>query len=161
MRKIYVASSWRNADQPQVVKALRASRHDVYDFRHPEIGNNGFHWSDIDTNWKLWTPEEFKNGLNNPIAVDGFALDFDAMKWANTCVLLTPCGRSAHLEAGYFVGAGKTLIILLSDGEPELMYSMASRICTSLDEVLSVLAQPKTDQRGILNSQTRNSRSAD
>ena len=33
--KIYVASSWRNERQPDVVQALRNAGHDVYDFRHP------------------------------------------------------------------------------------------------------------------------------
>ena len=58
------------------------------------------------------------------------------MEKADTCVLVLPCGRSAHLEAGFFVGVDKKLIILLSDGEPELMYSMADLICTSLGEVI-------------------------
>ena len=34
-RKIYVASSWRNREQPSVVKALREAGHEVYDFRNP------------------------------------------------------------------------------------------------------------------------------
>lgn len=60
---------------------------------------------------------------------------------ADTCVLLLPCGRSAHIEAGYFVGAGKRLIILLANGcEPELMYKMTPHICTNMEEVLEVLA---------------------
>jgi len=32
-RKIYVASSWRNAQQPAVVNALVAAGNEVYDFR--------------------------------------------------------------------------------------------------------------------------------
>lgn len=35
MAKIYVASSWRNQHQPQVVSFLREQGHEVYDFRHP------------------------------------------------------------------------------------------------------------------------------
>jgi hypothetical protein len=31
--KIYVASSWRNERQQDVVKTLRAANHEVYDFR--------------------------------------------------------------------------------------------------------------------------------
>lgn len=34
-RKIYVASSWRNSYYPDVVNKLRATGHDVYDFRNP------------------------------------------------------------------------------------------------------------------------------
>jgi hypothetical protein len=58
------------------------------------------------------------------------------MEWADTCVLLLPCGRSAHLEAGYFVGAGKELNIVLSNEkfEPELMYKMTNNIYVSLND---------------------------
>ena len=57
------------------------------------------------------------------------------MQWADTGVLVMPCGRSAHLEAGYFVGAGKRLIILINDSEPELMYKMGM-LATTIDEVI-------------------------
>ena len=51
MAKIYVASSWRNAWQPEVVIALRAAGHEVFDFRHPWKGYDAFRWSDIDEAW--------------------------------------------------------------------------------------------------------------
>lgn len=40
--RIYVASSWRNEIQPDVVSALQGVGHDVYDFRHPIDGIEGF-----------------------------------------------------------------------------------------------------------------------
>jgi hypothetical protein len=41
--RIYVASSWRNeAKQQATVLALREAGHEVYDFRHPAPGNEGF-----------------------------------------------------------------------------------------------------------------------
>ena len=42
MPKIYVASSWRNPYFEQVVKRLREQRYEVYDFRNPPHGGNGF-----------------------------------------------------------------------------------------------------------------------
>lgn len=132
-RRVYVASSWRTPTQPDIVASLRKDGHEVYDFRNPGPGEHGFAWSEIDPEWQQWTPLRFAVALQHPIAAHGFALDFGAMEWANTGVLLLPSGRSAHLEAGYFVGAGKDLFILLSAGqEPELMYRMATAIC--LDE---------------------------
>ncbi|WP_244936539.1 hypothetical protein [Methylobacterium currus] len=63
------------------------------------------------------------------------------MQWADTCVLLLPCGRSAHLKAGWFCGQGKRCLILTQDGEePELMQLLATDICISLDEVILKLA---------------------
>jgi hypothetical protein len=125
--RIYVASSWRNSFQPQVVLDLRADGHEVYDFRHPAPGNNGFHWSEIDLGWKDWSAPEFRSALNHPIADRGFACDMDALRSAEAVVLLLPCGRSAHLEAGWAAGAGKRVLILLdpNGNEPELMYKMA------------------------------------
>ncbi len=137
--KLYVASSWRNIRQPHVVWMLREAGHDVYDFRH---SGHSFAWSAIDANWKAWSPRAFRAALEDPIARCGFDADWSAIQDAEAGVLLMPCGRSAHLEAGYFVGAGKPLFILLSsDGEPELMYRMATRVCVSLTELLAALSE--------------------
>lgn len=133
--KIYVASSWRNERQPRAVTALRGVGHEVYDFRHPDEYDNGFHWSAIDKDWENWTPLEFVDALEHPIARAGYGKDFDAMKWAELFVLVMPCGRSAHLEAGWAIGQGKPTIILLSDGEPELMYRMATAFAYHVDAV--------------------------
>jgi len=133
---IYVASSWRNEQQPSVVHALRSEGHEVYDFRHPDPGDNGFAWSDIDPDWQRWTPDQFRKQLDHPIAKIGYSKDWSAMQHADAFVLVMPCGRSAHLEAGWAIGAGKPTAILLSDGEPELMYKLASSILLTIDEVV-------------------------
>jgi len=137
--KVYVATSWRNPIQPEVVKALQDQGHDVYDFRNPAPGDNGFHWSEIDPNWKSWTPEQFAEALDHPIAQAGFLTDMMALEKADACVLVMPCGRSAHLEMGYAIGTGKLTIILSSDGEPELMYKMAGHFVHSIPEVINCI----------------------
>ena len=139
MRKVYVASSWRNEGQPLIVRMLRNEGHEVYDFRNPAEGNNGFAWRSIDPDWKDWSPEQFRGNLSHPVAEEGYRFDYDAMKWADTFLLVMPCGRSAHLELGWAIGAGKHSIILLSDGEPELMYKLADSICVTVDEALSAV----------------------
>lgn len=139
-RRIYVASSWRNPYQPAVVAALRSDAHMVYDFRNPRPGNQGFKWSEIDPNWEAWSPERYRELLDHPIAKRGFASDFDAMKWADTFVLVLPCGRSAHLELGWACGQGKQTIVLLDKMEPELMVKMCDHLCVDLNEVRQILA---------------------
>lgn len=142
-KRIYLASSWRNPRQPEILAALRRAGHEVYDFRNPRAGDNGFHWSEIDPYWHAWTPGEYREALKHPIADHGFASDFEAMQRADTCVLLLPSGRSAHLEAGWCKGIGKGLVILLDDApEPELMYKMADAICTTVDEMLAAVEAP-------------------
>ena len=138
--RIYVASSWRNPHQQNVVSQLRAAGHEVYDFRHPAPGNTGFAWSNIDLDWIAWTAAEFRDALTHPIAQAGFALDHAAMEWADTFVLVLPCGRSAHLEMGWACGRGKrTAILALGENEPELMYLEADRICLDIDELIQHL----------------------
>lgn len=138
--KIYVASSWRNPFQPNVVKKLREDGHEVYDFRNPKEGNNGFAWSDIDENWENWTTEEYKQALEHPIAKAGFKHDFDAMKWADCCVMVLPCGRSANTEAGWMKGAGKKVFIYQPiKQEPELMYKIYDDVYAGLNDLCQTL----------------------
>ena len=140
MSRIYVASSWRNEYQPDVVSKLLLAGHEVFDFRHPNGVADGFHWDDLDKDWTSWTLEKYRSLLlTHPMAAKGFLSDFRGMKWCDTCVLVLPCGRSAHLELGWCSGAGKRTIILLSDGEPELMNLLADNICLDLEEVLKLL----------------------
>lgn len=143
VKKIYLASSWRNADQPRLLALLREAGHEVYDFRNPAPGNIGFAWSAIAREWLTWTLEQFAETLaSHPIAAQGFALDKAALDWCDTCVLLLPCGRSAHLEAGYAAGQGKrTLFYLLPDRfEPELMYLLGNGCVTTDEALLAALA---------------------
>ena len=139
--KIYVASSWRNQRQPVVVEKLKAEGFDVYDFRHPETGENGFHWYEIDKNWQTWTPYEFIRKLKHPLAEIGYNKGIIALNNADVVVLVSPCGRSAHLELGYAVGRLKKTAILLCNGEPEIMYRMATKVFSDISCLIYWLKQ--------------------
>lgn len=142
MAKIYVASSWRNAFYPDVVTKLREAGHEVYDFRNPPHGKGGFHWSDVDPNFQNWTVEQYVAGLKDPWSEQQFKSDLEAMEWADTCVLVLPCGRSAHTEAGWFAGRGcKTIAYIPEMQEAELMYKLFSAVTGSLDELVKLLAE--------------------
>jgi hypothetical protein len=138
--RIYVASSWRNQGQPSVINALRCDGHQVYDFREPAPGLGGFAWSEIDPDWQSWSPQQMAQALKHPIARQGFALDMAALALCDACVLVMPCGRSAHLELGYAIGAGKwTAVLQEASAEPELMYAACALITTSLNELRASL----------------------
>ena len=140
MARIYVASSWKNHYYPEVVAFLRAAGHEVYDFRNPPQGGHGFHWTDIDPNCADWTFSEYADGLTHPAAEKQFANDIEALEWADTCVLVLPCGRSAHTEAGWMAGAGKRVIAYIPEMvEPELMYKLFQGVSDSLDELIKFL----------------------
>ena len=140
--KIYVASSWRNTYFPDVVTALRKAGHDVYDFRNPPSGGNGFRWSDISEDWMEWPPEEYRDQLSHPKAEKQFANDIEAMRSCDGCVLLLPCGRSAHTEAGWFAGQGKPVFLLIPERqEPELMYKLFHSVSCSVEEVIDAIGK--------------------
>ena len=140
MARVYVASSWRNQYFPEVVKRLREAGHEVYDFRNPPHGGAGFHWTDIDPNAPAWTYAQYAEGLHHPLAERQFQADIDALTWADTCVLVLPCGRSAHTEAGWMAGAGKRVLAYLPEMvEPELMYKLFDGVAGSLEELVEKL----------------------
>lgn len=140
-RKIYAASSWRNPHYYEVVFAIANAGHEVYNFRR----RRGFHWHEIDKEWERWTPTVYKWHLfHSSVIRNGFNVDLNGMQWADTCVLILPCGKSAHLEAGWFIGQNKPVFVYLHpDGfEPELMYRLIgseNALATTLDELVSIL----------------------
>lgn len=136
--RIYVASSWRCPIQQEVVKALRSAGHDAYDFRNPPE-SSAFRWSDIDPWFSgLTTPDQLAHLLDHDVAQKAFNVDMTNLRRADACVLVLPSGRSAHLEAGYAVGARKPTCVLLGpENEPELMYLMADRVATDIRQVVS------------------------
>lgn len=136
MAKIYVASSWRNQYYPAVVDRLRECGHQVYDFRNPPHGQGGFKWQNIDPGYAEWTFDEYRKGLKHPSSRQQFKADLEALEWADVCVLVLPCGRSAHTEAGWMKGRDKTTVAYIPEmQEPELMYKLFDLVTDDLDEL--------------------------
>jgi hypothetical protein len=145
MARIYCASSWRNPFYETVIKHLTAHGHAVWDWRNPPTGGNGFRWQDVGAEnycpgdkvlaakWCEW--------LSHPIAQSGFASDLAGMQWCDIGILLHPCGRSAHLEAGWLAGRGKRVHVLcLEQVEPDLMIlALNGSVFGNLTELLTDL----------------------
>ena len=140
MASIYVASSWRNQYYSEVINSLRAAGHEVYDFRNPPHGNGGFRWTDIDKNADRWTLEQYKDGLLHPRAMRQFSADLEALEHADICVLVLPCGRSAHTEAAWMAGKGKKVLAYIPEmQEPELMYKLFDGVVGSVSSLLAAI----------------------
>lgn len=143
--KIYIASSWRNQYQSEVVQKLRALGHKVYDFRGPGDGwggdgegAGGFAWSEVDSAWQSWPSDigRYLRGLEHPRAIEGFKRDMDALRACDACILVNPCGQSAHAELGWACGAGKlTAVYCPAIREPDLMVKMAGHITASWESI--------------------------
>jgi hypothetical protein len=141
--KIYVASSWRNPIQQEIVAALRSDGHAVYDFRNPAPSQHGFSWSEVNSDWLRWTPDQFIENLyaGHDAVNHGYCFDKCALDWCESCVCVLPCGRSAHLEAGYCIGKGKKTVFYLHPDkfEPELMYLLGDGCVTDIASLLKVI----------------------
>lgn len=134
--KIYVASSWRNGYQPEVVKALREDGHEVYDFKDAD----GFHWSEVDPDWLTWQPGPYIQGLKHHCSERGFNRDMTALKECDACVYVMPCGVSASLEAGWACGAGKRVFVYVPElREPDLMVKMAEMVTRDLSDIRAAI----------------------
>lgn len=139
-KSIYVASSWRNEYYPEVIVKLREAGFYVYDFRNPPSGDPGFKWGSIDPGFMDWTPSQYRNMLRHPKAERQFHNDIEAMEACDACVIVLPCGRSAHTEAGWFAGKGKRVLAYIPEKqEPELMYKLFDEICCSIKELIEAL----------------------
>jgi hypothetical protein len=135
--RLYVASSWRNTYYPSVLETLQLAGHQAHDFRDPA---GYFTWAGIDPAWEDWTTEEYVAALDHENADVGFNRDLHGMVRAEACVLVLPCGRSAHLEAGWFVGANRPLVIYVPERiEPELMYRLADAVVWTESDLITAL----------------------
>lgn len=137
---IYLASSWRNKWYPGILAALRHLEFQVHDFRDPA---GYFTWDQCGQgDYREWTFEAYKKALDSPGANTGFSRDMTGLLNSSTTVLVGPCGRSAHLELGWAVGAGKhTAVYFTEPQEPELMYKMVNLLTQSWHELIDFLKE--------------------
>lgn len=152
MARIYISSSWKNEHQPALVAKLREQGHKVYDFRHPEGRNDRNVWEGVTADLHLntayqqgiLTPDDYDRLLTDKCVLDRFNDHFNAMSDADTCVLLLPCGRSSHVEAGYMAGAGKRVYVYDTSTHvtPELMYLTFDGYFHYEEDLLKALNDP-------------------
>lgn len=129
--KIYLASSWKNReDVLKMAEFLRSEGHLVDAFCDGE-NRVSFDWSELfgimDREGCDITELDAKDMMNHWRVQEAFKEDKKYLDWSDVVVMLMPCGRSAHLEAGYAVGCGKKLYIVggFEKGEFDVMYGFA------------------------------------
>jgi hypothetical protein len=123
-KRIYIASSWKNAlEVRKLAKILESEGHQVYDFTD-ETKHFSFNLNDVANRNEI---EYIKFLEDIPESRKAFDVDKAGLEWADTVIMLQPCGRSSHLELGYGVGKGKTGYIYgdLPLGEYDCMYHFA------------------------------------
>ena len=141
--RVYLASSWRNPHYDAVLARLREAGFSVYNFKE---ANASFNWSQIDSGWDRANPEleppEILRALSSREAALAFKNDKEALYGADVGVVVLPCGRSAHLEAGVLIGQGKPVFFLYRETErPDLMHLLAGidRLYDNVTDLVSAM----------------------
>jgi len=152
MRKIYIASSWKMVKTVRgMAGILRVLGHEVFDFTDPDSrpgGLSAFVFNASDWAGKPLSEIGWLEFLSFDATHKAFASDKAGLDWADTVIMVLPCGRSAHMEAGYAVGHGKDLYIIgeLPKGEFDTMHLFANAQfrLNEFDMMLSFLREDAT-----------------
>lgn len=152
MSRIYIASSWKNKFQQQLVEELRKRGHKVYDFKHPYGRNDVPVWESVSVTQNLRSAyvekclkgKDFKRMLLDCQSIKRFEEHFAAMQDADTCILLLPAGRSSYIEAGHMNGMGKRVFVMDTSKEvtPELMYLALDDYFFDFEELYQAVDKP-------------------
>lgn len=144
--KIYIASSWKNQKRVlMLAERLEQEGFEVDAFCRATDKRFAFHWSEfVDDEVELLKYDAI-SFINDLKVQRAFREDKSWLDWADTVVMLMPCGKSSHLEAGYAVGQGKRLFIygFFPKGEFDVMYGFADGLFRTeeLDNLIRVLRQ--------------------
>jgi len=135
-RKIYLIGSLRNPEIPLLAERMRGEGHEVFDdwfCGGPEADD---HWRD----YHRGRGHTFPEAMQHPMAKHIFSLDKHWLDWADTAVMLTPCGKSGHLEMGYMAGTGKMTIAVVQDPERwDVMYQFLDAVVDDEDHLMGWL----------------------
>lgn len=131
--KLYIASSWKNAPFLRMLALLlRDAGHEVDCFCEEQGGRYVFNADEmaVACRWTGLTDFDYQTLLRTEQAMRAFAEDRKWLDWCDCCIMVHPCGQSAHLEAGYAAGIGKKLVILarMQSGTYDVMYGFADAI---------------------------------
>ncbi len=142
--KIYIASSWKN--QQTVLKLaeyLERYGFEVDAFCRSSDKRYAFHWSELVDNEDDLAHYDAIEMLADPRTQRAFKEDSKWLNWSDCVIMLMPCGRSSHMEAGYAKGQGKLLYIYgaFPKGEFDVMYGFADGLFRTedIDKLVSVL----------------------
>ena len=127
-KRIYIASSWKNQQAVlELAETLELHGFEVDAFCRATDQRYAFHWSEFMDDKIELLKYDAVSFINDPKVQRAFAEDKKWLDWSDTVIMLMPCGRSSHLEAGYAKGQGKRLFIYgeFLKGEFDVMYGFA------------------------------------
>lgn len=132
--KIYLASSWKNQSTVlKMAEILEKEGFEVDAFCRSTDNRYSFHWSELVDSEDDLAKYDAIEMLADPRTQRAFNEDKKWLDWSECVLMILPCGRSSHLEAGYAKGQGKLLYIYgqMPKGEFDVMYGFADGLFRS------------------------------
>lgn len=129
--KIYLASSWKNQQLVlNTAQGLESLGYEVDAFCRGTDKRYSFHWSEMVDDEKDLAKYDAIDFLFDARCQRAFREDKKWLEWADCVVMILPCGKSSHMEAGYAAGKGKKLYIVgdFPKGEFDVMYGFANSL---------------------------------
>lgn len=153
MSRIYISSSWNNKIHTYLVMLLRQQGHKVYDFKNLNNNQDGHSIIEdiikslrLESAYKqgILSPEDNDKILSDKKVVKCYSEHLKAIQDADTCILLLPCGKSSHIEAGYLAGIGKRVFVYDTNTHvsPELMYLTLNGYFHNIDDLINAINEP-------------------
>ncbi len=134
--KIYLIGSLRNPQIPAIAARFRQVGFDVFDDWFAAGPNADDHWRD----YERGRGHSFAEALNCYAAGHVFAFDLFHLTQADAVVLISPAGKSAHLELGWALGRGKHGYIVCADPERyDIMYKFATGVCADVGSCIDAI----------------------
>lgn len=139
--KVYVAGSFNNADMCREAGGLIRDA-GMHSYVFCDEGSEAFPHSMKIRALGLINTFTPSTALQNEHIKAIYKINMDELMTSDVVVLILPCGKSAHMEAGWIKGAdGGKLIIYgqMKQGEFDAMYGMADLVTDDFQEVLWLL----------------------
>lgn len=138
---VYLIGSLRNPEVTKVAKILRDKGIEVFDDWHA----GGEKADDAWMAYEKGRGRTYQEALQGHAAKHVFGYDFHHLNRADVGVLISPAGKSGHLELGYMLGRGKPGFIYMPD-EPErwdVMYLFATGVLRHVNGLVAELENRK------------------
>lgn len=137
MKSIYIIGALKNPDIPEFANELEAQGFEAFCDWHAAGESADDSWRD----YSKLRKRSYREALRSYSAQHIFAFDKYHLDRCDLAVMLTPAGRSGHIELGYVIGRGKPGYILF-DVTPErydVMVNFATDVFFSKEELFKTL----------------------
>ena len=137
---IYLIGSLRNPQIPIIANGLRDAGFDVFDDWYAAGPEADDKWRE----YERGRGRSYCEALGGLAANHVFQFDKTHLDRTDIALLALPAGKSACLELGYVIGAGKRGYILVDDPERwDVMFKFAAGVFFDIDALIDELKTPE------------------